>query len=128
MKNILIHIGRVLLALYFLAPGIAKFTSWDYHVVLMESHNMVMVPTLLAIAGFTQIIGSISLLLNKQVVFCALGFAVMTLLININLHDFWNAYEGVDAKHETQNFVKNLGIFAGLILLAAVNMDEREQI
>jgi putative oxidoreductase len=52
----------------------------------------------------------------------------MTLLININLHDFWNAYEGVDAKHETQNFVKNLGIFAGLILLAAVNMDEREQI
>ena len=127
MKNILIHIGRVLLALYFLAPGIAKFTSWNYHVALMESHNMVMVQTLLAIAGFTQIIGSISLLLNKHVVFCALVFAVMTLLININLHDFWNAYEGVDAKHETQNFVKNLGIFAGLILLAAVNMDEREQ-
>ena len=37
MKNILVHIGRVLLALYFLAPGIAKFTSWDYHVALMES-------------------------------------------------------------------------------------------
>ena len=127
MKNILIHIGRVLLALYFLAPGIAKFTSWDYHVALMESHNMIMVPILLTIAGAAQIIGSISLLANKQVVFCALGFAVMTILININLHDFWNAYEGVDAKHETQNFVKNLGIFAGLILLAAVNMDEREQ-
>ena len=127
MKNILIHIGRVLLALYFLAPGIAKFTSWDYHVALMESHNMIMVPILLTIAGAAQIIGSISLLANKQVVFCALGFAVMTILININLHDFWNAYEGVDAKHETQNFVKNLGIFAGLILLAAVNMDERKQ-
>ena len=127
MKNILIHIGRVLLALYFLAPGIAKFTSWDYHVALMETHNMIMVPILLAIAGMAQIIGSLILLINKQVVFCALGFAVMTLLININLHDFWNAYEGVDAKHETQNFVKNLGIFAGLILLAAVNMDEREQ-
>jgi putative oxidoreductase len=127
MKNILIHIGRVLLALYFLAPGIAKFTSWDYHVALMETHNMIMVPILLAIAGMAQIIGSLILLINKQVVFCALGFAVMTLLININLHDFWNAYEGVDAKHETQNFVKNLGIFAGLILLAAVNMDERKQ-
>ena len=58
MKNILIHIGRILLALYFLAPGIAKFVSWDYHVALMESHNMVMVPTLLAIAGAAQIIGS----------------------------------------------------------------------
>ena len=127
MKNILIHIGRVLLALYFLAPGIAKFTSWDYHVALMESHNMVMVPTLLTIAGAAQIIGSISLLANKQVVLCALGFAVMTILININLHDFWNVYEGVDTKHETQNFVKNLGIFAGLLLLAAVNIDERKK-
>ena len=69
MKNILVHIGRVLLALYFLAPGIAKFTSWDYHVALMESHNMVMVPTLLAIAGVAQIIGSISLIKNKKVIY-----------------------------------------------------------
>ena len=51
----------------------------------------------------------------------------MTILININLHDFWNVYDGVDTKHETQNFVKNLGIFAGLLLLAAVNIDERKK-
>jgi putative oxidoreductase len=85
---------------------------------------MVMVPALLAIAGIVQIGGSVCLLLNKQVVVCALGFAVMILLINLNLHDFWNVYEGVDAKHETQNFVKNLGIFAGLLLLAAVDMEK----
>lgn len=124
MQKILMHVGRVFLALYFLMPGIAKFTSWNYHVELMETHNMVMVPVLLAIAGFAQVVGSISLLLNKQVVVCALGFAAMTILINLNLHDFWNVYEGVDVKHETQNFFKNLGIFAGLLLLAAVNMEE----
>ena len=128
MKNILMHIGRVLLALYFLAPGIGKFISWDSHVALMEVHNMIMVPVLLAIAGIVQVVGSISLLLNKQVVICALGFAVMTILINLNLHDFWNVYEGVDVKHETQNFYKNLGIFAGLLLLAAVNMEEPSKI
>tara|TARA_B110000459_G_scaffold164310_1_gene181494 strand:+ start:438 stop:821 length:384 start_codon:yes stop_codon:yes gene_type:complete len=122
------HIGRVLLALYFLAPGIGKFTSWDSHVALMEVHNMIMVPVLLAIAGIVQVVGSISLLLNKQVVICALGFAAMTILINLNLHDFWNVYEGVDVKHETQNFYKNLGIFAGLLLLAAVNMEEPSKI
>jgi putative oxidoreductase len=49
----------------------------------------------------------------------------MVLLININLHDFWNIYEGVDTKHETQNFFKNMGIFAGLLLLAAMNMSEK---
>lgn len=124
MKSVLINVGRVLLALYFLVPGIAKFASWDTHVALMETHNMVMVPVLLAIAGIAQIGGSICLLLNKQVVVCSLGFAAMILLINLNLHDFWNIYEGVDAKHETQNFVKNLAIFAGLLLLAAINMEK----
>jgi putative oxidoreductase len=124
MKALLISASRVLLAIYFLIPGIAKFTSWDMHLALMETHNMIMVPFLLAISGGVQIIGSICLLLNKQVVFCAVGFAVMVILINLNLHDFWNVYEGVDVKHESQNFFKNLGIFAGLLLLAAVNMEE----
>tara|TARA_X000001036_G_scaffold44780_1_gene35755 strand:+ start:430 stop:798 length:369 start_codon:yes stop_codon:yes gene_type:complete len=121
------HTGRVMLALYFLAPGIGKFTAWEANVALMEAHNMVMIPFLLAIAAVAQVAGSISMLLNKYVVACALGFAAMTILININLHDFWNVYEGVDVKHEYQNFFKNLGIFAGLLLLAAVNLDQAEK-
>jgi putative oxidoreductase len=124
MKSLLTNIGRIFLALYFLIPGISKFTLWDTNVSLMEVHNMRMIPILLAIAGIAQVIGSISLLLNKHVVVCSLGFAVMTLLINFNLHDFWNTYEGVNPDRELQNFYKNLGIFAGLLLLAAVNMDE----
>jgi len=127
MKSILMHTGRIMLALYFLAPGIGKFTAWDANVALMEAHNMVMIPFLLAIAAVAQVAGSISMLLNKYVAVCALGFAAMTILININLHDFWNVYEGIDVKHEYQNFFKNLGIFAGLLLLAAVNLDQAEK-
>jgi putative oxidoreductase len=127
MKYILMHTGRVMLALYFLVPGIGKFTAWEANVALMEAHNMVMIPFLLAIAAVAQVVGSISMLLNKYVVACALGFAAMTVLININLHDFWNVYEGIDVKHEYQNFFKNLGIFAGLLLLAAVNLDQAEK-
>ena len=124
MKLVLTHTGRSLLAFYFLLPGVMKFVSWDMHVALMETHGMVMVPVLLAVAGGVQIAASICLFLNKQVVICALGLAAMVLLINLNLHDFWNVYEGVDTKHETQNFFKNMGIFAGLLLLAAANMDQ----
>ena len=127
MKLILMHVGRIFLALYFLFPGISKFTSWNTSVALMEAHNMKMIPALLVIAGITQVIGSISLLLNKYVVICALGFAVMTILINFNLHDFWNTYEGVSADRELQNFYKNLGIFAGFLLLAAVNLEQSDE-
>ena len=124
VKNLLIHVGRIFLALYFLLPGIGKFIAWDDQVALMEAHDMKMVSFLLAVAGIIQILGSISLLLNKYVVICALGFAAMTILININLHDFWNVYEGVNAEREAQNFYKNLGILAGLLLLAAIHREE----
>ena len=126
MKSTLIHIGRILLAIYFLLPGIAKFTSWNMHIALMETHNMIMIPLLLATAGVIQITGSICLILNKKVVECSLVLAGLVLLINLNLHDFWNIYEGVDVKHETQNFYKNMGIFAGLLLLAAVNIEDND--
>ena len=123
-KNILMHTGRILLALYFLIPGVGKFLSWDRSVALMEAHNMQMISLLLAIAAVAQVAGSVSLLLNKHVVICSLGFAVMTILINLNLHDFWNTYEGVNPEREFQNFFKNIGIFAGLLLLAAINIDK----
>ena len=126
MKSTLIHIGRTLLAIYFLLPGITKFTSWDIQMALMETHNMIMIPLLLATAGVIQIIGSICLILNKKVVEGALVLAALVLLINFNLHDFWNIYEGVDFKHEFQNFYKNMGIFAGLLLLAAVNIEDND--
>jgi putative oxidoreductase len=128
VKSLLTNTGRIFLALYFLIPGISKFALWDTNVLLMEAHNMRMIPILLAIAGIAQVVGSISLLLNKHVVVCSLGFALMTLLINFNLHDFWNIYEGVSADRELQNFYKNLGIFAGLLLLAAVNMNESQKL
>jgi len=124
MRDHLMGVGRVLLGLYFLLPGVAKFAAWDRHIQLMETHEMSMVPILLVVAGVIQIVGGLCLIANKQVVLCALGFAVMILLINVNLHDFWNVYEGVNPERETQNFVKNLGILAGLLVLAAANMEQ----
>ena len=124
MKNLLTNIARIFLALYFLLPGIGKFVAWDDQIALMEAHNMKMVPLFLAIAGVIQIVGGISLLLKKYVVVCAFSFAAMTIVINLNLHDFWNVYEGVNTEREAQNFFKNLGIFAGLLLLAAIHIEE----
>ena len=126
IQGVLILVGRSLLGLYFLLPGVAKFLDWERHISLMETHEMPLIAPLLVTAGICQIMGGICLLVNRQVVIAALGLAVMVLLININLHDFWNIYEGVNPEREAQNFVKNLGIFAGLLLLAAMTQDTAE--
>ena len=124
MNTALIHTGRTLLALYFLIPGVLKFVAWDTHTTLMALHEMTMIPVLLALAGIIQIGAGICLMINRYVAISALVLAALVLAINVSLHDFWNVYEGVNSQHEGQNFVKNLGIFAGLLILAALNMGQ----
>lgn len=113
----LLTLGRVLLALYFLVPGIMKFVSWDMHIQLMEKHNMPFVPVLLVLAGIFQIVAALMLIANRFTGIVALLLAGLVLVINISLHDFWN-FSGLDGAHEMQNFIKNLGIFAGLLVLS----------
>lgn len=117
MAPIFVTIGRVLLALYFLLPGVMKFISWDMHVALMQKHNMVMIPVLLAAAGVFQITAALALILNRYTGLVSLLLAGLVIVINFSLHDFWN-FSGVEGAHEMQNFVKNLGILAGLLVLA----------
>ncbi|MDX1281663.1 DoxX family protein [Shewanella colwelliana] len=114
---IFVTIGRVLLALYFLLPGVMKFISWDMHVALMQKHSMVMIPVLLTAAGVFQIAAAFALILNRYTGLVSLLLAGLVLVINFSLHDFWN-FSGVEGAHEMQNFVKNLGILAGLLVLA----------
>jgi putative oxidoreductase len=113
----LLTVGRVLLALYFLVPGIMKFVSWDMHIQLMEKHNMPFIPVLLALAGIFQIVAALMLIANRFTGIVALLLAGLVLVINISLHDFWN-FSGLEGAHEMQNFIRNLAIFAGLLVLA----------
>ena len=48
----------------------------------------------------------------------SLILVVATMLINFYIHDFWNMAVSIEQGHETQNFVKNLGIMAGLLVLS----------
>ncbi len=117
MNTVLITLGRVLLALYFLLPGVMKLVSWDMHIALMASHNMVMIPQLLVMAAVFEIAAAIALIFNRYTFIVSLLLAALVVVINVSLHDFWN-YTGIEGAHEMQNFVKNLGILAGLLVLA----------
>jgi putative oxidoreductase len=117
VNTLLLAAGRVLLALYFLVPGIMKFVSWDMHIQLMEKHDMPFAPVLLGLAGIFQIGAAALLIANRFTWLVALLLAGLVVVINVSLHDFWN-YSGLEGAHEMQNFIKNLGILAGLLVLS----------
>ena len=119
MSNALIIAGRFLLGLYFLVPGLMKFAAPDMHVALMQMHNVPLAEPLMWVAAIVNVAGGLLLISGRHVCLTALGFVVYVLLVNALLHDFWNNHPGVSSERETQNFIKNLGIFAGLLILAA---------
>tara|TARA_E500000178_G_scaffold62769_2_gene59677 strand:- start:7291 stop:7575 length:285 start_codon:yes stop_codon:yes gene_type:complete len=84
---------------------------------------MPMVPQLLALAGTTQMLAGIALFFGRYTVTACIFLGILVVLINFNLHDFWNDYEGINSTHEAQNFIKNLGILAGLSLLASISIN-----
>lgn len=119
MEKISLTIGRFLLGLYFLYPGITKIPSYDFMVEYMTLHNIPFVTILLPITILLQVVLGLMLITGYRIKESAIILAVLTLFINFGMHDFWNQYPNTDAGHELQNFVKNLGIFAGLLVLSA---------
>lgn len=119
-SNLMMAVGRVLLGLYFLIPGLMKFVAWGMHVEMMQHHGVPFEAPMLFTAATVEVLGGLLLILNRYVRFTALGFVVLIMIININMHGFWK-FSGIEAGHETQNFIKNLGILAGLLVLAAAS-------
>ena len=119
MEKTFITIGRGLLGLYFLYPGVTKISSYDFMVEYMTLHNIPFVTILLPITILLQVVLGLMLITGYRIKESAIILAVLTLFINFGMHDFWNQYPNTDAGHELQNFVKNLGIFAGLLVMSA---------
>tara|TARA_B100000902_G_C26906084_1_gene714545 strand:- start:252 stop:647 length:396 start_codon:yes stop_codon:yes gene_type:complete len=121
MENTFITVGRMLLGLYFLLPGISKIPTYAGTTEYMLLHNIPLASILLPITIVLQIGLGVMLIIGYRIKESALILAALTIFINIGMHDFWNEYPNTDAGHETQNFVKNLAIFAGLLVLSATD-------
>ena len=121
LEKTCITTGRVLLGLYFFLPGISKIPTYEFTAEYMALHSIPLVSILLPFTIVLQLVLGITLIIGFRIRESALILAALTIFINIGVHDFWNEYPNTDAGHETQNFVKNLGIFAGLIVLSAAH-------
>ena len=116
--NLIFIVGRSLLGLYFIVPGFSKVFDYASTLALMRMkgvpYSLILLPLTIAI----QLLGGIFLILGKKLRPTALMLFVLTIIINVYIHDFWSINDGPSQAHEMQNFIKNLAIAAGLLVLA----------
>ena len=107
--------GRVILGLYFFGPGaLLKITNMEGTAASMAEQGMVFVSFFLILTILIQLFGGLAMIVGYKVKPVAFVLAGLTLVINVVMHDFWNVPD------QTQNFVKNMGIMAGLLVSAGL--------
>ena len=77
-------------------------------------------PVLLVLTIVIQLAAGGALIVGFKGNWSAFLLAGLTLVISIFMHNFWELAEGMERAHETQNFFKNMGIMAGLLMVAAL--------
>ncbi len=112
-------VGRKLLGLYFLVPGVMKIVQYGDTLKLMLAKGVPLSAALLPVTILLQVGLGLLLILGKQLRISALVLFALTLVINFYLHNFWDLQGQANFERELQNFVKNLGIAAGLLVLAS---------
>lgn len=111
-------LGRTLLGLYFIVPGMTKVADYQGYLDLMASKGVPLVEVLLPLTILIQVGAGLFLIAGKNLRVSALLLFGLTILINLFIHNFWALAGDPGQAHETQNFVKNLAIAAGLLVLA----------
>jgi putative oxidoreductase len=121
VQNLFTLAGRWLLAAYFALPGLMKVFDFDGTAAYMAAHGMVLVPVFLVLTIVMQIGGAFCLAVGYRVRLTSFLLAGLVLVISCVMHDFWNITDALQQQHETQNFIKNMAIMAGLMVLAGGN-------
>ena len=122
IQNVHHLIGRILIGVYFLGLGaLAKIFNYNFVYKYMLEHEVPFTHIALVLTIIIQFICSVGIIIGWHSKVSAFVLALLTIIINYYMHDFWDMSSGIQQEHELQNFVKNMGIIAGLLILSAAN-------
>ena len=119
--NLYLLLGRILLGLYFLVFGALKVPTYFDKLSLMISKGVPLSGVLLPITIIVEVLAGFFLIIGQNLRISSLLLVGLTISINIFIHDFWNLTGDPSQAHEAQNFIKNLGIIAGLFVLSTID-------
>jgi putative oxidoreductase len=111
-------LGRVCLALIFFVSAAGKMADYGGTVGHMTEQGLPMAKYLLAGALVFEIAGGLMVLFGWRTRFGALLLVLFLIPTTLVYHDFW-AYTGVARTTQTLQFLKNLAIIGGLLMVCA---------
>lgn len=110
--------ARLLMSAIFLLSAFGKITDWSGTAGYMAAYGFFAIPFFLTAAIVLELGGGLSLLLGYKARWGALALIVFLIPATLIFHAFWSVPEA-DAKMQMINFLKNVSILGGLLMVMA---------
>lgn len=113
-------LARLFISAIFVQGALGKILGWSGQAAYMQSHNLPgqLIPAMLGIALVIEAVGVLCLIVGWQARAAAFVMCVYLGLVSVLLHNFWAA-QGMAAGGMQTQFLKNIGIMGGLLMIAA---------
>src|SRR5580693_4383475 len=117
MRALTDPLARILISAIFLNAGITKLMHFDSIAHVLAARGIPLATVASAIAILIELGGAIMIIIGWQTKLAAAVQFVYLIPVTVMYHNFWAAPPQM---HEMQlvNFLKNLGIMGGLLILA----------
>jgi putative oxidoreductase len=112
--------GRLLLCLIFVMSAAGKVTDWGPPAQMIADKGLPAPDALLAIAVALELIGGVSVILGFQARWGAVALLLFLVPVSLIMHNFWTIEDPAQRVGQMINFMKNVSIAGGLLLVLAV--------
>lgn len=114
-------LGRFLLAFYFLKAGINNAINWRKILGLIQAKKIPLPYLVLVGVVVTEIVGSLAIIFNFQVIMAALALMIFTLAVNFYICNYWKM-EGLQRRNVSFVFYANIAVIGALLILASLTL------
>lgn len=119
VNDAMLAVGRIALAVIFVMSGLQKFMDLGATAGAIASKGLPVPMVLAAMSAAAELGGGLLIVIGWQTRWAALALAFFTLVAAYFFHDFWHM-EGAARQANMIHALKNLSIFGGFVMLAAV--------
>lgn len=116
-----VGVGRFLMSLIFILSGVFKLMAFSGVADMMAGKGIPLAKATLALTLIIEIGGGLLLLTGFQARLTSLVLAAFLVPVTLTFHNFW-AYQGAQQQDQMSNFLKNLAIIGGLLVVAATSL------
>jgi len=112
-------VGRILLALLFLVAGTRKLMAPAASAGYFAKLGFPMTDVLVWVVIAVEIGGALLLILGWKTRWAAYALAIFTVIATFAAHRFWEFGDAAQYAAQLNNFLKNLAVIGGMLILAA---------